>query len=86
MEEATVEGSEIPEEILLRKERRAEIEQVMEELSPIYKQLLILKYEMDFSYKEISELIGIREEKVKTYLYRARKLFQKKYGGQYDER
>lgn len=86
MEEATVEGSEIPEEILLRKERREEIEKVMEELTPIYKQLLILKYELGFSYKEISELIAIREEKVKTYLYRARKLFQKKYGGLYDER
>lgn len=86
IEEATEEGSEFPEEILLRKERREEIEQVMEELTPIYRQLLILKYELDFSYREISDLLGIREEMVKTYLYRARKLFQKKYGGLYDER
>lgn len=86
IEEATVEDSEIPEDILLRKERREEIERVMEALTPIYKQLLILKYELDFSYREISDLVGIREEMVKTYLYRARKQFQKKYGGLYDER
>lgn len=84
-QEPTVEGSEIPEEILLRKERREEIEHVMDALTPIYKQLLILKYELNFSYREISDLLGMREEMVKTYLFRARKQFQKKYGGLYDE-
>lgn len=84
-QEPTVEGSEIPEEILLRKERREEIEHVMDALNPIYKQLLILKYELNFSYREISDLVGMREEMVKTYLFQARKQFQKKYGGLYDE-
>ncbi|GLX71143.1 RNA polymerase sigma factor [Paenibacillus glycanilyticus] len=78
--------SEIPEDVLLQKEQREEIELVMESLTPIFKQLLILKYELDFSYREIAELIGIREEMVKTYLYRARKQFQRNYGGRYNER
>jgi RNA polymerase sigma factor, sigma-70 family len=79
-------GSEIPEDVLLRNEQREEIERVMESLTPIFKQLLILKYELDFSYREISGLLGIREEMVKTYLYRARKQFQRNYGGRYNER
>ncbi|MGF9696470.1 RNA polymerase sigma factor [Paenibacillus sp. MABNR03] len=70
-QEPTVEGSEIPEEILLRKERREEIEHVMDALNPIYRQLLILKYELNFSYREISDLVGMREEMVKTYLFRS---------------
>ncbi|WP_246311085.1 RNA polymerase sigma factor [Paenibacillus xylanilyticus] len=70
-QEPTVEGSEIPEGILLRKERREEIEHVMDALNPIYRQLLILKYELNFSYREISDLVGIREEMVKTYLFRS---------------
>lgn len=85
IEEDTLVDSEIPEDVLLQKEQREEIELVMESLTPIFKQLLILKYELDFSYREISELIGIRQELVKTYLYRARKQFQRNYGGRYNE-
>jgi RNA polymerase sigma factor (sigma-70 family) len=86
IDEDVVGGSEIPEEILLPNEQREEIEHVMESLSPIFKQLIILKYELDFTYREISDLLGIREETVKTYLYRARKQFQRNYGGRYNER
>lgn len=85
-EEPSAEDREAPESILLRKERRAEIEQVMDMLTPVYKQLLILKYELGLSYREISGLLDLREETVKTYLYRARINFQKKYGGLYDDR
>ena len=77
---ASIEDPEIPEDLLLQKEKRAEIEQVLEQLSPIHKQLLIMKYELDLSYKEIAGLLDIKEEIVKTYLFRARKQFQKKYG------
>ena len=85
IEDVAAEGNEAPEELLLQKERREEIERVLEDLTPIYKQLLIMKYELDLSYQEIAGLLGIRMEMVKTYLYRARKQFQKKYGGLHDE-
>ncbi|MWC30627.1 sigma-70 family RNA polymerase sigma factor [Paenibacillus sp. MMS18-CY102] len=85
IEEPVAEEREVPEEILLRKEQRDEIERVMEALVPLYKQLLILKYELELSYREIASLLAMREETVKTYLYRARKSFQKKYGGLHDE-
>ncbi|GAB7388760.1 sigma-70 family RNA polymerase sigma factor [Bacillaceae bacterium] len=75
----TAEETEIPEELLLQKEKQEEIERVLEELSPIYKQLLIMKYEMDLSYKEIASLLGLKPEMVKTYLFRARKQFQQKW-------
>lgn len=85
IEDVAAEGNEAPEELFLQKERREEIERILEDLTPIYKQLLIMKYELDLSYQEISGLLGIRMEMVKTYLYRARKQFQKKYGGLHDE-
>jgi RNA polymerase sigma factor (sigma-70 family) len=81
-----IEGAEVPESVLLRKEQREEIEQVLAELNPIYKQLIIMKYELDLSYQEIASLLSIKVEMVKTYLSRARKQFQKKYGGKIDER
>ncbi|MGO4106364.1 sigma-70 family RNA polymerase sigma factor [Paenibacillus sp. YAF4_2] len=51
IDEDVVGGSEIPEEILLRNEQREEIEHVLESLSSIFKQLIILKYELDLRYQ-----------------------------------
>lgn len=75
-----VEDAEEPEVLLLQKEKREEIDRVMEELPALHRQLLIMKYELDLSYQEISGLLGIKADLVKTYLYRARKQFQKKFG------
>jgi RNA polymerase sigma-70 factor (ECF subfamily) len=44
-----------------------------------YKQLLLLKYELELSYKEMALLLGMKEETIRTYLFRARKDFQKKW-------
>ncbi|MDU5111952.1 MAG: sigma-70 region 4 domain-containing protein, partial [Clostridium sp.] len=44
-----------------------------------YRSLIILKYEMDLSYKEISVLLGLDENTVKVYLYRARNNFKKEW-------
>ncbi|WP_170232704.1 sigma-70 region 4 domain-containing protein, partial [Sporosarcina luteola] len=40
------------------------------------RQLLLLKYELELSYKEIALLLGMKMETVRTYLFRARKEFQ----------
>ncbi|KAI3344654.1 sigma factor-like helix-turn-helix DNA-binding protein [Clostridium botulinum] len=52
---------------------------VLNELKEIYKSLLIFKYEMNLSYKEISLFLGMDENMVKTYLYRARNKFKEEW-------
>ncbi|MEH7484958.1 RNA polymerase sigma factor [Neobacillus drentensis] len=79
IESVIIEEAEIPEDLLIQKEIREEIEHVLDQLTPIHKQLLILKYELDLTYKEIASLLDIKEGLVKTYLFRARKQFQKVY-------
>lgn len=62
---------------LLTKEMASELEEALQGLQPTFQQLLILKYYMDFSYKEISEILSMKESSVKTYLQRARRAFKK---------
>lgn len=49
----------------------------LNKLTPSHKNLLLLKYEMDLTYKDIGEILDISENTVKTYLYRARNNFKK---------
>jgi RNA polymerase sigma-70 factor (ECF subfamily) len=62
---------------LLTKEMASELDEALQELQPMFQQLLILKYYMGFSYKEISEILSMKETNVKTYLHRARNTFKK---------
>jgi RNA polymerase sigma factor (sigma-70 family) len=64
---------------VLHIEMKHEIATALAHIQEIYKQLLVLKYEFEFSYKEISLLLGMKEETIRTYLFRARKEFQKKW-------
>jgi RNA polymerase sigma factor (sigma-70 family) len=68
-----------PESSVLSNERSHEILLTLNQLQEVYKQLLLLKYELELSYKEISLLIGMKEETIRTYLFRARKEFQMKW-------
>lgn len=61
-------------------EMNHEIAFVLDRIQEAFKQLLLLKYELELSYKEIALLLGMKEETVRTYLFRARKEFQKKWG------
>lgn len=82
VEEHPAREQELPEAVLLRRERKEEVEGVLARLNPVNKQLILLKYEMELSYKEISALLGISEGTVKATLYRARQQFQQLYGGE----
>ncbi|MEK4006184.1 RNA polymerase sigma factor [Paenibacillus sp. FSL H3-0333] len=73
---------ELPEAVLLRRERKEKIEEVLAGMIPANRQLILLKYEMELSYKEISAMLGITEGTVKATLYRARQQFQQLYGGE----
>ena len=60
-------------------EMNQEISFTLEKMKEVYRQLLVLKYELELSYNEISLLLGMKRETVRTYLFRARKEFQKKW-------
>ena len=62
---------------LLMKEQANELVEALQGLQPKFQQLLILKYYMELSYKEISEILDVKETIVKTYLQRARESFKK---------
>ncbi|KGR84415.1 RNA polymerase sigma factor [Lysinibacillus odysseyi] len=62
---------------LLSKEEGREMAEALQRLQPTFQQLLILKYYMEFSYKEISDILDMKETNVKTYLQRARNSFKK---------
>lgn len=66
----------LTDEDLLNKELGKYIEDTLDLLKPSYKNLLLLKYYMGLSYKEISKLLGLKESQIKTYLYRARNKFK----------
>lgn len=69
---------------ILKIEVKSEIFHTLNGLQESYKQLLILKYELELSYKEIALLLGMKEATIKTYLFRARKEFQKKWRNIHD--
>ncbi|WP_110933236.1 RNA polymerase sigma factor [Paenibacillus bouchesdurhonensis] len=73
---------ELPEDALLQQEKKEEVEAVLCQLTPLHKQLLLMKYEMELSYKEIGKLLGMRIEHVKAALYQARQQFKSKYGSE----
>ncbi|WP_404332415.1 RNA polymerase sigma factor [Mesobacillus maritimus] len=64
---------------VLRIEMNHEILHTLNQLQEVYKQLLLIKYELELSYKEIGLLLGMKEETIRTYLFRARKEFQMKW-------
>lgn len=61
-----------PELITLRAERDSEVRGVLNQLSPASRQLLIMRYWNEMSYKEISHEAGLTENAVKSRLHRAR--------------
>lgn len=68
-----------PEIGMIIKEDSQEINKVLSEMKDSYKNLLLLKYEMDLSYTQIATLLDTTESQIKTYLYRARNDFKKRW-------
>jgi RNA polymerase sigma-70 factor (ECF subfamily) len=65
-------GALTPEQESERAERRAEIEEVVETLPPVYKELIVLRHAHDMSYDEIAEVTGLPLGTVKNRIFRAR--------------
>jgi len=68
-----VEGRRLsPEQESERKERRSEVELVVEMLPRAYRELIVLRHSHDLSYDEIAEVTGLPLGTVKNRLFRAR--------------
>ena len=63
---------EIPSEALERKELKQRIEETLETLRPIYREVLVLRDIQHLSIAETSQALGISEDLVRTRLRRAR--------------
>ncbi|KAA0955347.1 RNA polymerase sigma factor [Planococcus sp. ANT_H30] len=67
------------EQRLIRHENKQEIEAVLEQLPSAQSNLLLLKYELTLSYEEISDLLDVKVDTIRTTLYRSRKNFKQKW-------
>jgi RNA polymerase sigma-70 factor, ECF subfamily len=65
-----------PEQESERRERRAEIEGVVQALPPAYRELIVLRHAHDFSYDEIAEVTGLPLGTVKNRIFRAREVMR----------
>jgi RNA polymerase sigma-70 factor, ECF subfamily len=61
-----------PEQETERGERRAEIEVVVAQLPPSYRELIVLRHSHDLSYDEIAEVTSLPLGTVKNRIFRAR--------------
>lgn len=61
-----------PEQESERAERRAEIEDVVRNLTPAYRELIVLRHALDLSYDEIADVTGLPLGTVKNRIFRAR--------------
>ena len=61
-----------PEQESERRERRAEVEEVVQALPPAYRELIVLRHAHDLSYDEIAEVTGLPLGTVKNRIFRAR--------------
>ncbi|MFD4929723.1 RNA polymerase sigma factor [Peribacillus butanolivorans] len=76
---------ELPEAIFLEKERNSGLGRALLQLKPHFQELLLLKYQTDLSYEEISKLLEISTSSIKMNLFRARKQLAKIYKEAYNE-
>lgn len=69
----------LPEDYVQQIEMKKEIQDILHQLSPLHKQLILLKYVLELSYGEIAEMLDLNPGTLKTYLFRARNSFKEFY-------
>lgn len=72
------------EESIISIEKSKYVIKILEKIKEEYKILLLMKYQAELSYKQISILLGIPENTVRTYLYRAREEFKREWRKYYE--
>jgi len=68
-----------PEEILINEQKIIRLREVVEQLKPLYRELIELRYYREFSYEEIAAELSIPVGTVKVRLNRAKHLLQNIY-------
>lgn len=71
-------SAELPDDELHRAEVRAVLHQVIVELPPMYRSVVLLRDIEQLSTEETAQILDLREEAVKTRLYRARAAMRQK--------
>ncbi len=56
-----------------------DIEEFLKILPPNYREVIILKYIYNYQYKEISQILGINENTLKTWVRRAKEILIRYY-------
>lgn len=69
-----------PESASLQRERRDELQVLLNRLPAKYRAPIVLRYWYDRSYAEIADILGLSENAVKTRLFRARDMLAKEIG------
>jgi RNA polymerase sigma factor (sigma-70 family) len=64
------------EALVFKKQTSLLIQQAINQLPPVYRTLVALYHQQDYSYAEIAIVTGLPEGTVKSYLFRARKALQ----------
>lgn len=67
-----------PEKLLLDKEMKSELMQLVRELKEPYKSVVYLYFFRGLSYREIAEQTGAAEKTIESQLYRAKQILRKK--------
>lgn len=86
LNENIVSNSKLIEDLMINKEDRNKILTTLDCLPLKFKQLLLLKYDMEWSYQQIGDYLGMKPSGVKTYLARARAKFKELYGREDNEK
>ncbi len=76
LEDGYAADEENPDEIYRRNELGEKIENALMEIDLLYRVPLVLKHFMDYSYKEVSDLLVIPEKTVKSRLFTGRQLLK----------
>ncbi len=75
-----------PEESMLQKEHGERIREIMMALNENERTILLLRDYEDLSYEEMSQIINVSVEVLKSRLYRARQKFRKLYDAENQEK
>jgi len=80
------ESSDKPDTSLIKRELQKKVWMVLEQISPIYREVLALRFSGDLSTKEIAGALGIGLSAVKVRLHRGMKAFEEAFKAQGGER
>lgn len=75
-----------PQAEMEKEELRRYMDMAIGELPEAYRILIVLRYQMEYSNQEISEILGISKENVEVKTHRARKALRKIIVGKAEER